>query len=148
MLSREKSQGKPGPKGVFFFAHSANLLSTIAGLGLAEDSSPLLSTNYKEMNDRKWRTSYLDPFAANVIAALYECDGVHKVTFFVNEIPMLLKKYGCTLCPWETIEKMFDSIVSSPECALDESTSSASLISKTIALVFFTFVMNILTSFN
>lgn len=146
MLSRQKSQGQPGPKGVFYFGHSSNVLSTITGLGFANDSSRLLSSNYKEMQNRKWRSSYLDPFASNVMVALYECDGVHKVTFFVNEIPMVVEKYGCTLCPWEKIEKMLNLIISSPACSFDQSTSSATLISNAIALVFFVCSMNILTS--
>lgn len=147
MYYREKSRGQSGPKGVFYFAHSSNVMNTIAGLGFAKDNSHLLSTNYEEMRDRKWRTSILDPFASNIIVALYECDGVQKVTFFINEIPMVVEKHGCTLCPWETIEKMFDSIVSSPECTSDQSTSAASLISKAIALVLFAFAINIFTSF-
>jgi multiple inositol-polyphosphate phosphatase/2,3-bisphosphoglycerate 3-phosphatase len=146
MLFRQKSQGLPGPKGVFYFAHSSNVLSTIAGLGFANDSSRLLSSNYEEMQNRKWRSSYLDPFASNIIAALYECDGDHKVTFYVNEIPMVVEKYGCTLCPWEKIEKMFDPIVSSSSCSFYQSTSSATLILNAITLVFFICSMNILTS--
>lgn len=81
----------------------------------------------------------LSPFASNVMAVLYECPSGKKVTFFVNEIPMVVEKLKCTLCPWELIENTFDPIVSSPSCTFDDQTSSASIYSKNIILLFLTY---------
>ncbi|XP_025191415.1 multiple inositol polyphosphate phosphatase 1-like [Melanaphis sacchari] len=139
---KNKSQTQLGPKGVFYFGHSSNVLSAIVRLGFARDTLFLLSSNFNEMRDRKWKTSYLSPFASNIMAVLYECNGVKKVTFFINEIPMIVERYGCTLCPWELIENMFDPIISSPSCIFDEN-SSASDVSRTMNLVFFTYLLNI-----
>ncbi|CAI6358905.1 unnamed protein product [Macrosiphum euphorbiae] len=135
---RNKSQAKPGPKGVFYFGHSANVFSAIVRLGFARDTTPLLSSNFNDMRDRKWKTSYLDPFASNLMAVLYECHGEKKVTFFVNEVPMTVEKYGCTLCPWTSIENMFDPIVSSPSCTFDENNSSAFRVCTTTNILFLT----------
>lgn len=144
---RNKAQTQLGPKGVFYFGHASNMLSTIVRLGFAKDSSHLLSSNFKEMHDRKWRLSKLIPFASNIIAVLYDCPSGMKVTFFVNEIPINIEKYGCTLCPWESIESMFDPIVSSPSCTADQ-TSSASILSKTIVVFFLTFFLSLFNTFN
>lgn len=136
---RNKTRTQQGPKGIFLFGHSSNVFSTIVRLGFAKDSSPLLASNFKEMHDRKWRTAKLCPFASNVMAMLYECPTGKQVTFFVNEIPIFVEKLNCTLCPWELIESMFDPIVSSPSCTFDDQTSSASIFSKNIILLFLTY---------
>jgi len=140
---RNKSQTQLGPKGVFYFGHSSNVFSTIVRLGIARDTSPLLSSNFDDMHDRQWKSSYLSPFASNVMAVLYECHGVTKVTFFVNGIPMVVEKYGCTLCPWELIDNLFDPIISSPSCTFDRS-SSASIVSETIVILFFICLFSII----
>lgn len=137
-----KSQTQLGPKGVFYFGHSSNVFSAIVRLGFARDTSPLLSSNFNDMRDRKWKSSYLSPFAANVMAALYECHGENKVTFFVNEVPMVVEKYGCILCPWTLIENLFDPIVSSPSCTFEEN-SLASRVCKTTNILFLTCLINI-----
>lgn len=119
-LRNKISQAQTGPKGVFYFGHSANVFSAIVRLGFARDATPLLSSNFDEMRNRKWKSSYLSPFASNVMAVLYDCHGANKVTFFVNQVPMTVEKYGCTLCPWQSIDAMFGPIVSSPSCTFDE----------------------------
>jgi len=127
---------------MFYFGHSSNVFSAIVRLGFAKDISPLLSSNFDDMRDRKWKSSFLSPFASNVMAVLYECHGLKKVTFFVNEIPMVVEKYGCTLCPWKLIENMFDPIISSPSCTFDEK-SSASSVSTTMNILFLPCILNI-----
>ncbi|XP_022180136.1 multiple inositol polyphosphate phosphatase 1-like isoform X2 [Myzus persicae] len=137
-----KSRTQHGPKGVFYFGHSSNVFSAIVRLGFARDTTPLLSSNFNDMRDRKWKSSYLSPFASNVMAALYECHGEKKVTFFVNEVPMMVEKYGCTLCPWTLIENMFDPIVSSPSCTFNENNSSASRLCAASNILFLICLLN------
>lgn len=67
-------------------------------------------------------------FSIKCVAVLYDFPSEKKVTFFVNEIPILVKKYRCTLCPWESIKSMFDSIFSNSSCTFDDQTSLASII--------------------
>jgi len=133
---RNKSQSQLGPKGVFYFGHSSNVFSAIVRLGFARDTTPLLSSNFNSMRGRKWKSSYLSPFASNLMAVLYDCHGEKKVTFFLNEVPMTVEKYGCTLCPWKLIENMFDPIVSSPSCTFDENNSPAFRVCTTKNILF------------
>lgn len=129
---------------MFYFGHSSNVLSAILRLGFAKDSTKLLSTNFDDMRDRKWKTSYLIPFASNFMAVLYNCKGVKKVIFFLNENPIFMEKHNCTLCLWDQIEEMYEPIVSSPSCMLNSTTSSASVVSKTMVTIFLTYSIVIL----
>lgn len=60
-------------KAHFYFAHSKTMKSVLVKLGLFRDDEPLRHDNYEELKEkRKWRSSFMDPFAANIIAILYE----------------------------------------------------------------------------
>ncbi|XP_025411856.1 multiple inositol polyphosphate phosphatase 1-like isoform X2 [Sipha flava] len=105
----DKYQNKSGPKGVFYFGHTNNVLNVIVGLGYAKDTIHLTDTNFASMKDRKWRTSYLDPFSSNIRAVLYKCENEVKVTFFINDAPMYVEQYDCILCSWDSIKQLLDS---------------------------------------
>ncbi|XP_050675844.1 multiple inositol polyphosphate phosphatase 1-like isoform X3 [Leptidea sinapis] len=70
-----------------FFSHDTLLGMMYAALGLYKDDPEI--TGNKRAEDRKWRTSYLTPYAANFIAILNKCKNptgsTYKVQFFVNE---------------------------------------------------------------
>jgi multiple inositol-polyphosphate phosphatase/2,3-bisphosphoglycerate 3-phosphatase len=85
------------------------VFSVIVGLGYAKDTIHLTDTNFASMKDRKWRTSYLDPFSSNIRAVLYKCGNDIKVTFFINDAPMYVEQYDCTLCSWDSIKQLLDS---------------------------------------
>lgn len=59
------------PKGIFYFAHTVTLQHLMAALKIAVEPTPLLASNYAEMNTRDYRTSLLGPFATNVVAVFY-----------------------------------------------------------------------------
>jgi len=141
LIYRNTASEQQGPKEVFNLGHSANVFSVIVKLSFAKDITLPLSTNYNDMRDRKWKTSYLSLFASNVMAVLYECNGVNKVTFFVNEIPMVVEKHNCTLCNWELINEMFTD-------PIDSKTSEASYSSYTIAIFFLICSFNVLKLFQ
>ncbi|VVC24780.1 Histidine phosphatase superfamily,Histidine phosphatase superfamily, clade-2,Histidine acid [Cinara cedri] len=133
---RYKSRTRLGPKGVFYFAHSSNILGAIVRLGFARDLWNLTSDNYDKLRGRQWRTSYLSPFASNLMVVLYECLDGYKVTFYVNGNPAVVEQYGCTLCPWQVISNMLDPIVSSPSCTFQETSRAVSaVIPKVIAVI-------------
>lgn len=85
------------------------MLSVIVGLGFAKDTEHLTNAYVDGMKDRKWRTSYLDPFSSNVRAVLYKCGNDTKVKFFINDAPMYVEKHKCTLCSWKLIEELLAS---------------------------------------
>ncbi|XP_043479163.1 multiple inositol polyphosphate phosphatase 1-like isoform X2 [Leptopilina heterotoma] len=97
------------PKGIFYFAHTATLQPLLTALGFNNGSQPLLATNFQESKERQWRTSFIGPFATNLVAAFYKCKNdnstnvQNKVVFHWAE--RLVKYDGCTqgLCNWEYI---------------------------------------------
>ncbi|VVC33249.1 Histidine phosphatase superfamily,Histidine phosphatase superfamily, clade-2 [Cinara cedri] len=58
--------------GIFYFAHSGTVLKLLGLLKLYKDETELKHDNYFEMENRKWRTSKIDPFAANIAFVLYK----------------------------------------------------------------------------
>ncbi|KAE9536777.1 hypothetical protein AGLY_006839 [Aphis glycines] len=137
------ARGKNGPLGLFYFGHSPNVLSVVARLGIGKDNTPLLSTNFEQMKTRKWRTSFIDPFASNVIAVFYKCRDGNKAMIFLNEHSIPMGKDDCRSCPWEPIEAQFNAITSNNQtCNLDMCKNSAILSSINLVVVIFAYVIH------
>ena len=76
--------GTTEENGIFYFTHSGTILKLLSYLGLYKESvneqtgirPALRHDNYEIMkNARKWRTSFIDPFASNVGLVLKKCLG-------------------------------------------------------------------------
>ncbi len=100
-------------KAAFRITHSRTLLPLLARLGMFNDSVPLLSDNYKEQSERKWRLSEVNPFAANIEFRLYSCDQKYYVRTFLNENELQLPSCASMFCSLEQIEKAWEEIVES-----------------------------------
>lgn len=72
-------------------------LRFVARLGLGKDDEPL-KHNRSPTLERKWRTSLLGSFAANVAVVLYDCSGDYKVQLFVKEDVIHLSQCQSKLC--------------------------------------------------
>ena len=68
----ENGHSDEEPQGIFYFAHSTTLQLFLTTMEIAKDSVPLKASNYESMRNRKWRTSHLTPFAANLAAIFYK----------------------------------------------------------------------------
>lgn len=55
-----------------YVTHSTAMQLMLVELGLYEDEVPLTSSNYKQENSRKWRTSQQTAFASNLAVIRYE----------------------------------------------------------------------------
>lgn len=128
-MHRARSRSGVGPKGVFYFGHSSNVLSAVVRLGAAgRHAAPLLATNFGGARHRKWRTSRLTPFGANVMAALYDCRGEHNVAFYVNGVPTpVAGNDQCVLCPWPLVDRLLGPVVDDPACDAAGASSSTAL---------------------
>lgn len=100
-----KGDAKDEPRGIFYFTHSSMLQLFLTTIGAAEDASPLTASNYESGRHRKWRTSYLAPFAANFAAVFYRCDSANKVRFYLNEKPLELEGCEMGVCDWEYLQQ-------------------------------------------
>ncbi|VVC26257.1 Histidine phosphatase superfamily,Histidine phosphatase superfamily, clade-2,Histidine acid [Cinara cedri] len=135
------ARDKTGPLGIFYFGHSPNVLSVVTRLGIGKGDTPLLSTNFENMKTRKWRTSYIDPFASNVIAVFFRCKDGNKAMFLLNEHAVPMNNGSSQLSPWQPIEAQFDSITSNNSCNLDYCKSSALSFSSMTSTIVIAIVM-------
>ncbi|XP_015377216.1 PREDICTED: multiple inositol polyphosphate phosphatase 1-like [Diuraphis noxia] len=137
------ARGKQGPLGIFYFGHSPNVLSVVARLGIGKDDTPLLSTNFEQMKTRKWRTTFIDPFASNVIAVFYKCRDGNKAMILLNEHGIPMGKDECRICPWEPIEAQFNAITSNNQtCNLNMCKSSGALSSINLVIVIIAYIIH------
>ncbi|PSN48762.1 hypothetical protein C0J52_05187 [Blattella germanica] len=103
--------GEQQPGGVLYFTHASMLQLVLTPLGIAEDSEHLTHSNFEQMRNRKWRTSFITPFATNLAVVFFRCeDDSYKVQFYLGE--HLLNFEGCNegLCDWSYIKDKFGSI--------------------------------------
>lgn len=118
------------PKVVAYFTHSQTVQLLLTALGTAQDSDALRADNYLSMTRRKWRSSQMAPFAANLAAVKYECPQdveQTKVMFFLNEKPIDFSWCKVGLCNWSDVKEKYKSY-SQGDCASTYCTGSASAI--------------------
>lgn len=111
--------------GTFMFAHGETLQPLYALLELFKDHEDLKADNFLKQLERKYRTSYIAPFGANIAFVVYKCTAKDSasnkesesygtktfiVQLFVNEELIALPCCGKeTECPLETFLQCFDS---------------------------------------
>jgi len=96
-------------RGIFYFTHSGTLLKLLAYLGTHNDKDHLTSENFSDMKNRKWRTSYIGPFATNVSFLLRKCGNSFSVCLLVNEKPERLPGCDSDCCPWDQFVQLFSA---------------------------------------
>lgn len=99
------------PKAVAYFAHSHGLLLLLTALQAVKDADVLRADNYEILTDRKWRSSEIAPFAANLAVIKYECRNQAervKVMFLLNEKPLHFDWCQDGLCNLEDVRKQYN----------------------------------------
>ncbi len=84
-------------RGLFYFTEGQGLLRFLARMGLAKDERPL-THDVSPSAERKWKTSLVGSFAANVAVVLYNCSDDYKVQLFVKEDVVHLDQCQNALC--------------------------------------------------
>lgn len=124
-----------GALGSFYFSHTTMILLLLTRLDIAHDKVPLDHDNFATQNKRLWRTSLIDPFAANLAAVFYKCSQgeENQVAFYLNE--HIVDYPGCNvgLCPWSFLENKFKSVVQPDSCNLDFCNNSSPSLTPVLA---------------
>ncbi|XP_045603682.1 multiple inositol polyphosphate phosphatase 1 [Procambarus clarkii] len=98
------SKGEAKPQGIFYFAHDKTIFKVLASMGLYHPPEHLRHDNFADLRSRKWRTSFISPFGANVAFVLYRCGLEYKIgTFFQGQPTPLTEHCQGTLCRLEEI---------------------------------------------
>lgn len=97
----------PDTKAKLRFAHAETVIPFVTMLGLYNDGHHLMADWTPEMiANRKFRTSEISPFAANVQAILYHCSSDSsdwRVKFLVNEKEVLIPGCPDVYCPFDQL---------------------------------------------
>lgn len=104
----ERFEDEKLPKVTAYFTHSAAVQLFLTALGALKDDRAPTAKNYPEMFSRKWKTSVISPFAANVAVVKYKCPTDSKVKFFLNE--RLLRFDWCSsdgICDWSDVHSEY-----------------------------------------
>lgn len=99
MLTRMADNDEP--RVTAYFGHSSTIQLLLTSLGAFKDDNELTADNFIAMSDRKWQTSRIGPFAANVAVVRYKCPTEDKLKYFLNE--KLLRFDWCStegVCDW------------------------------------------------
>lgn len=123
------------PKVVAYFAHIAIIHLHLTAMGAFRDAEAIRSDNFDRMSNRKWRTSEICPFTANLAAVKYHChnddaddaDGMYKIRFFMNQKPLELDWCVDALCKLEDVVEKF-SAFDGVDCSGIYCSSDASLL--------------------
>ena len=101
------------------FGHAETLAPLYAALGLFKDEPQLKADNFKEHLDRKFQSSQILPFSANILLVLYECDAgedqqmaedepfLYLVKIFVNEKEVEIPACNETICTYKQFRDFY-----------------------------------------
>lgn len=72
IFSKLENTTEGQPNGIFYFSHEIQVNMLSSRFGFNRDLQPLTHENYNEMSHRKFRSSLILPFAANIMAVFYK----------------------------------------------------------------------------
>lgn len=107
MLNRLESD--ISPKTTVYFSHSASIQLFLTSLGALKDDIDLKADNYFERLNRKWKTSAISPFAANIAIVRYDCpfEKRNYVKFFLNEKLLYFDWCDSGMCDWLDVRNKY-----------------------------------------
>ncbi|CAC5388789.1 MINPP1 [Mytilus coruscus] len=112
-LSRtlENQTGNIQPVDIFF-GHQDTILPIFTAFGLFKDTEPFTAANYDANINRKFSTSEITPFSANVAFSLYKCgaNGKHAFKIFVNEEPVNIPACGGMVCSYSDVKVYYKEL--------------------------------------
>lgn len=137
------------PRSSVQLVSAPGLLLALSTLGAHRDGAPLTGDNYHSAvaQARRWTSSTLSPFNANLAAVLYKCtpnssiqiNEQYQVLFMENEKPMNLEECRVGLCNYTFVKNRFGLIADN--CKLDfcnSATKTTGLIGLPLFFVFIT----------
>jgi len=96
-------------KGTFRFAHAETIFPLLAIMGLYNDTTPF-NYMFPDIRTRVFRSSYINPFMANVMYELYNCGGGNfTVRVLHNEGEIILPGCPGVFCPVTTLQTLWNN---------------------------------------
>lgn len=108
-------ESKEQPQVVSYFTHSSAVQLLLVALGIAKDREALRADNYLSNSRRRWKSSEIGPFGANLAVIKYDCPSDTervKIMFFLNEKPVDLDWCRVGLCNWSDVKQHYEKFQS------------------------------------
>jgi len=111
-LMDKKINGTDQTKAYLRFAHAETVVPLITRLGLFKDPFHISwNTDEATLKTRKWRTSIMATYAANLAFTLYQCPSDYLVEVQLNEGQVAFEKCNNQVfCPLSQFKSMFNFI--------------------------------------
>lgn len=77
-----------------------------------KDEQDITAENIDQMNNRKWRTSFIVPSGSNILVVVYDIDSDEYVSIYLNEVPIEMVLDNGQLCVTCPKNKVIDLIYS------------------------------------
>uniref|UniRef100_A0A8B9HM78 3'-phosphoadenosine 5'-phosphosulfate synthase 2b n=1 Tax=Astyanax mexicanus TaxID=7994 RepID=A0A8B9HM78_ASTMX len=91
--------------------HAETLLPLLSLMGFFRDETPLTAENFSQQHGRKFRTSGIVPYAANLLFVLYECSDGFRLQFYLNEKPMFFPNINHPAPLYQTIRNQYSYLL-------------------------------------
>ncbi|XP_051969026.1 multiple inositol polyphosphate phosphatase 1b [Xyrauchen texanus] len=91
--------------------HGETLLPLLSLMGFFKDEKPLTAENFSLQHNRKFRTSQIVPYAANLVFVLYDCTEGLRVQLFLNEKPINFPNIHHSAPLYETVIKHYSELL-------------------------------------
>ncbi|XP_060795732.1 multiple inositol polyphosphate phosphatase 1b isoform X3 [Neoarius graeffei] len=91
--------------------HGETLLPLLSLMGFFRDETPLTAKNFPLQHSRKFRSSQIVPYAANLLFVLYECTDGLRLQLFLNEKPMAFPNISDPAPLYDTVRKHYSDLL-------------------------------------
>ncbi|XP_066521443.1 multiple inositol polyphosphate phosphatase 1b [Hoplias malabaricus] len=91
--------------------HAETLLPLLSLMGFFKDEKPLKAENFSQQQSRKFCSSQIVPYAANLLFVLYECSEGLRLQFFLNEKPMTFPGINDLAPLYETVRNYYSGLL-------------------------------------
>ncbi|KAB5555449.1 hypothetical protein PHYPO_G00034370 [Pangasianodon hypophthalmus] len=91
--------------------HAETLLPLLSLMGFFRDETPLTAKNFLLQHSRKFRSSQIVPYAANLLFVLYDCTDGLRLQFFLNEKPMAFPNISDPAPLYDTVRNHYSDLL-------------------------------------
>ncbi|XP_047505220.1 multiple inositol polyphosphate phosphatase 1-like [Pieris napi] len=134
------------PKATVHFTEAEMILLTLTALGGYRDSAPLTGDNYhtQTARERRWSSSNMSPFNANLAAVLYKCvpnnnikiREPYQVLFLSNERTLYLDGCNVGLCDWSLVKNRLGLVADNCELSFCNGANKVNFMGMGVVAIF------------
>lgn len=114
IFTRNEEESSNLPVAYFYFSHSEAVLPFLSLLGLYKDKEILKHDNYRQVQDRHYRTSKIGTFSNNVVFVDLKCQEKNYVMTLHQGKVVKMPECSSEYCEMEEFKSIYQSAISCP----------------------------------